>query len=114
MGAMTIQNWRKKIDAIDATLLRLLNRRAEYAIEVGKLKGERGLSLWAPAREHEILSQMEKLNPGPLDSEAIIKIYRLILIESRRIQERHGGRENGRGNGRRSRAHGIRKQANLE
>jgi chorismate mutase len=110
---MTIQNWRKKIDAIDATLLRLLNRRAEYAIEVGKLKGERGLSLWAPGRENEILSRMEKLNPGPLDIEAITKIYRLILNESRRIQERHGGSGNGHGNGRRPRMHRNRRQANL-
>lgn len=111
---MTIQNWRKKIDTIDATLLRLLNQRAEYAIEVGKLKGERGLSLWAPGREHEILSRMERLNPGPLDSDAVTKIYRLILNESRRIQESHGGREDAHENGRRTRTHGTRKQANLE
>jgi hypothetical protein len=33
---------------------------------------------------------MKKLNPGPLDSEAVEKIYQLILDESIRIQESYG------------------------
>ncbi len=33
---------------------------------------------------------MKKLNPGPLDSEAVGKIYSQILHESIRIQEDHG------------------------
>ena len=33
---------------------------------------------------------MTQLNPGPLDAEAVQKIYRLILHESIRIQEDHG------------------------
>jgi chorismate mutase len=43
-----------------------------------------------PGREQEILSRMKKLNPGPLDSEAVGKIYRQILHESIRLQEDHG------------------------
>jgi hypothetical protein len=59
-------------------------------LEVGKLKGEAGIRLRVPAREKEILSRMKKLNPGPLDSEAVEKIYQLILDESIRIQESYG------------------------
>jgi hypothetical protein len=33
---------------------------------------------------------MKKLNPGPLDSEAVGKIYSQILHESIRIQADHG------------------------
>ncbi len=33
---------------------------------------------------------MKKLNPGPLDGEAVDKIYQLILDESIRIQESYG------------------------
>ena len=39
-GPMTIGGWRKKIDEIDAILLQLLNLRAEFAVEVARLKEE--------------------------------------------------------------------------
>jgi chorismate mutase len=90
MRGLKIGDWRTKIDAIDTTLLHLLNVRAAFALEVGKLKGEAGMLLRVPAREREILSRMKKLNPGPLDSEAVEKIYQLILDESIRIQQSHG------------------------
>jgi chorismate mutase-like protein len=90
MRGLKIGDWRTKIDAIDTTLLHLLNVRAAFALEVGKLKGEAGMLLRVPAREQEILSRMKKLNPGPLDGEAVEKIYQLILDESIRIQESHG------------------------
>jgi chorismate mutase-like protein len=90
MSAMKIGDWRAKIDAIDTTLLHLLNVRAGFALEVGRLKGESGLALRVPARESEILSRMTHLNPGPLDSSAVEKIYQNILNESIRIQVQHG------------------------
>jgi chorismate mutase-like protein len=90
MSKIKIGDWRTKIDAIDTTLLHLLNVRAAFALEVGRLKGASGIALRVPAREQEILSRMKALNPGPLDSEAVEKIYRLILHESIRIQEDHG------------------------
>ena len=33
---------------------------------------------------------MKEVNPGPLDSEAVEKIYQLILNESIRVQESYG------------------------
>jgi chorismate mutase len=90
MSQIKIGDWRAKIDAIDTTLLHLLNVRAGFALEVGRLKGANGIALRVPAREREILSRMKNLNPGPLDSEAVEKIYQLILHESIRIQVAHG------------------------
>ena len=90
MRGLKIGDWRAKIDAIDTTLLHLLNVRAAFALEVGKLKGEAGMLLRVPAREKEILLRMKRLNPGPLDGEAVEKIYQLILDESIRIQESYG------------------------
>ena len=87
---MKIHNWRKKIDAIDTAMLHLLNLRTELALEVGKLKGDVGLELRVPRREHEILSRMVRLNSGPLDDDAVARIYQLILNESIRIQELNG------------------------
>src|SRR5271154_4898482 len=90
MSPMKIGDWRAKIDAIDTTLLHLLNVRAGFALEVGRLKGESGLALRVPAREREILARMIKLNPGPLDAAAVETIYQNILDESIRIQVQHG------------------------
>ncbi len=90
MSQINIGDWRAKIDAIDTTLLHLLNVRAGFALEVGRLKGANGIALRVPAREREILSRMKSLNPGPLDSEAVENIYRLILHESIRIQVANG------------------------
>jgi chorismate mutase len=90
MRGMKIGDWRTKIDAIDTTLLHLLNVRAAFALEVGRLKGEADVPLRVPAREREILSRMKEVNPGPLDGEAVEKIYQLILSESIRVQESYG------------------------
>ena len=90
MKQMKIGDWRTKIDAIDTTLLHLLNVRAGFALEVGRLKGTQGLALRVPQREEEILTRLKSLNPGPLDDRAIETIYRAILSESIRIQAEHG------------------------
>jgi chorismate mutase len=84
---MKIDDWRRKIDAIDTALLHLLNLRTELALEVGRLKNEEGVALRALVREQEILTRMRELNPGPLDNEAVAKIYQLILDLSIRTQE---------------------------
>jgi chorismate mutase/prephenate dehydratase len=87
---MKIDDWRRKIDAIDTALLHLLNLRAELSIEVGRMKSESGVPLRSTEREQEILTRMKQSNPGPLDAETIGKVYQLILDESIRTQTRFG------------------------
>jgi len=87
---MKIDDWRRKIDAIDTAMLHLLNLRAELSLEVGRMKCESGVPLRAPEREIEILTRMQQNNPGPLDAETVAKIYQLILDESIRTQTRFG------------------------
>jgi chorismate mutase len=87
---MKIDDWRRKIDAIDTAMLHLLNLRAELSLEVGRMKCEAGVPLRAPEREQEILTRMKQANPGPLDGETIGKVYQLILDESIRTQTRFG------------------------
>jgi len=87
---MSIEDWRRKIDAVDTALLKLLNLRASLALEVGKAKREEGVSLRNTVREQEILRRMKEANPGPLDGEAVARIYELILAESIRVQENDG------------------------
>ena len=87
---MKIDDWRRKIDAIDTAMLHLLNLRTELALEVGRFKSEEGVALRVPEREREILNRLKGINPGPLDGEAIEKIYQLILDQSVRSQELRG------------------------
>jgi chorismate mutase len=79
---------RAKIDALDGELLLLLNRRAQLAIEVGEVKGSVGSLVRDAAREHEVLEQVRQANPGPLDEQAVTKLFRLIICESRRVESR--------------------------
>ena len=64
MKRMKIGDWRTKIDAIDTTLLHLLNVRAGFALEVGRLKGARGIALRVPQREQEILARCNASIPA--------------------------------------------------
>jgi len=87
---MKIDDWRRKIDAIDTAMLHLLNLRTELALEVGRFKNEEGVALRVPEREREILNRLKGINPGPLDGEAVEKIYQLILDQSVRAQQLQG------------------------
>ena len=79
---------RDEIDGIDSEMLRLLNRRMELAIEVGRIKASKGLPLFHPEREAIIFQRLSKLNPGPLSEESLRSIYREIFAASRLIQYR--------------------------
>ena len=74
---------REEIDAVDAELIRLLNRRAELAKAVGRLKDRDGKPFFTPEREREIFDQLKKENPGPLLDRQFEGIYREIISASR-------------------------------
>ena len=46
---------RKKIDALDEALVRLLNTRAACALEIGRVKKHAGLPIYQPSREADVL-----------------------------------------------------------
>ena len=52
---MTLPEIRKKIDALDDQLLRLLNERADLVHEVGVVKKADGTQIYAPEREEALL-----------------------------------------------------------
>ena len=83
---MTIEDWRVEIDKIDAELLRLLNARAEIAVRVGETKRVEGLSVLNRGREREVVARARRANRGPLDDEAVERLFRAVIRESRRLQ----------------------------
>ena len=90
---MTIEDWRVEIDKIDEELLRLLNARAAIAVRVGESKRVAGLSVLNRGREREVIERVRRANRGPLDEEAVERLFRAVIRESRRLQtqlaERH-------------------------
>ncbi len=84
---MSIEYWRGEIDRVDEELLELFNRRARYAIEIGLLKRRAGLPIEVPEREAAIIARMVELNEGPLDAEAIHRLFEAVIDECR-IAER--------------------------
>lgn len=81
-----IAGWRKRIDEIDEKILKLLNERAEYAIEIGKIKSAKGLEITDQNREESILMRLIAINNGPLSDEAVQKIFRCLIIESKNLE----------------------------
>ena len=85
---MTIEDCRGEIDKVDAEILRLLNLRAELAVRVGESKRSAGLSVWDRAREREVVERARRNNRGPLDGDAVARLFRAVIRESRRLQAR--------------------------
>ena len=83
---MSIEDWRIEIDEIDEQIIRLLNMRAKLAIKVGDLKMTEGLRIWDSEREQNVIKQALQANRGPLDEQAVTKIFKRIIMESRRIE----------------------------
>lgn len=83
---MDIDEWRRRIDAIDRKLVELLNERSRAALAIGRLKRRRGMPLYQPAREAEILAAVQQMNGGPLDNEAVRRLFERILDEARSVE----------------------------
>lgn len=81
-----IDDWRKRIDEIDENILKLLNERAGCAIEIGKIKSVKGLEITDQTREESIISHLTAINNGPLSGEAIQKLFRCLIIESKNLE----------------------------
>ena len=84
---MDIEDWRKKIDELDAKLVELLNERSRCAAEIGKLKQKDGQPIYSPEREREILEQVQQLNRGPLGNGALKRLFERILDEARVVEK---------------------------
>ncbi|MGB0035225.1 MAG: chorismate mutase [Candidatus Acidiferrales bacterium] len=82
-----LNDWRAEIDRIDAELLRLLSRRARVAVALGRLKRNSGLPFRSPSRERRVLERLIHVNRGPLDDRSVERLFRLVIRETRRIQE---------------------------
>ncbi|MDR2364412.1 MAG: prephenate dehydratase [Zoogloeaceae bacterium] len=72
---------RQEIDALDAQLLELLNRRAQCARRVGDIKARHGAAghTYRPEREAQVLRRLQERNQGPLPNESITCFFREVM-----------------------------------
>lgn len=95
---MGIEDWRKQIDAVDRKLVELLNRRSRYAIEIGKIKAKQKLPIYTPHRELQVLFNVVRANEGPLDDQAMRRLFERIIDEARGLEREYIQRQKQKGN----------------
>ena len=83
---------REAIDRVDEVLVRLLNQRVRYAIEIGEIKKELGLPIYVPEREKEVLANVERWSDGPLDPVTVRRLFERIIDEARRVERETSGK----------------------
>jgi chorismate mutase len=81
-----LKRLREAIDRVDDVLVKLLNQRARYAVEIGEIKGTLALPVYSPEREKEVLRHVEQASAGPLESSAVRRLFERIIDESRRVE----------------------------
>jgi chorismate mutase/prephenate dehydratase len=87
---MSLSEIRRKIDALDDQLLKLLNERADLVHEVGLVKRAEGTEIYAPEREETVLRALAKKNTalqGRLPEKSVRAIYREIMSASLALEK---------------------------
>jgi len=83
---LDISDLRLEIDRLDRELLRIFNERAALALKIGEIKKERDLPVYDPSRERMIFDEMTSVNPGPLENDAIVRLFERVIDESRSLE----------------------------
>lgn len=78
---------RAEIDQLDSELVELLNRRAELAQSIGKLKGRDQRPFFTPEREREVFERLREINAGPLLPDQLRSIFREVISAARALEK---------------------------
>lgn len=87
---MDLNDLRNRIDALDSSLIRLLNERADLVHEVGEIKRAEGLEIYAPQREEQLLNALTAKNHeggGRLPALGLRAIFREIMSASLALEK---------------------------
>ena len=80
---------RREIDALDAELLDLLNRRGRAVLEVASVKSrEAEPRYYRPEREAALLRRLAAMNEGPLPDVEVMRLFREIVSTCRTLEQR--------------------------
>jgi len=84
-----IEKARNQIDEIDDQILKLLSKRAEEVVKIGKAKETGNMSVRVPSREEAIFKRLIEQNKGRLPPSAIRAIFSEIISHSIALEESH-------------------------
>ncbi len=84
---MTLDELRKRIDALDGEILKQLNERADCAKEIAKIKQNDNAPIYVPEREKAVFQRLAGQNDGPLSNDAVASIYREIISAIRALEK---------------------------
>ena len=84
-----LRRLRRRIDALDRRIVRLLNERAELARDVGRAKEAAGRrAVRDPEREREVLLRVSMANVGPTPQADLLAVYRRLFAVARSLERR--------------------------
>ncbi len=78
-GATSLDDLRRRINAVNHDLLALLSQRAEIVQEVREYKERNAIEIFIPTREQEMLDGLVEANPGPFSDDMIRHLFREIF-----------------------------------
>ena len=78
---------RKRIDELDAELLKLLNERAECVVKIGVIKQKEESEVVVPQREKELLNRLTNLNNGPMTEKMVHRLFQEIIDTLKELQK---------------------------
>lgn len=78
----SLDDLRKRIDALDEQIVNLLNARAAIVVDIGKLKQQNNVPIYAPDREKAVIEKIRNLNKGPLTDRCLDAVYRELMSGS--------------------------------
>ena len=86
-GAAELARLRRRIDALDRRIVKLLNERAELARGVGRVKAVAGRrAIRDVDREREILLRVAMENVGPMPVADLLALYRKVFASTRALE----------------------------
>jgi UPF0755 protein len=85
---------RDEIDVIDRELVKLLSKRTNNSVLIGRVKRSLGLATYNAQREKEIAVKISSYVEKPLGKEAVQRIFERIIDESRAIQKEEARKGN--------------------
>jgi chorismate mutase/prephenate dehydratase len=80
--AEPLDQLRLRIDQLDAQIVELLNQRAQVVVEVGRVKQQCNVPIYAPHREKAVMEKVRLLNKGPLPNSCLEAVYRELMSGS--------------------------------
>ena len=84
---MSLDELRKRIDALDTQILERLNQRAKCAMDIGEIKRSTNAVYYVPERERAVFDKLRERNAGPLTDNAIQAIYREVMSAVRSLEK---------------------------